>query len=139
MENRVKFPACLATLLITCLPTALHAEWRQLAAGPMGRISYDTASVKVQDGKTQLQYRIDYRTLVLDPATQKTAGSATIRVAVDCRGKTVAFLSSETHAGAEGKGAVVDRTVAKAPTAEPVSEASSNHLLWNAACNAPKK
>jgi len=44
---------------------------------------------------------------------------------------------SETHAAAEGKGALVDRNVAKNPTSEPVTENSSNYLLWELACKPP--
>jgi hypothetical protein len=138
METRVKFPAYLATLVLVSLSTAVHAEWRELATGSVGKLSYDPASLRVKDGKAELKYRIDYRELITDPAKKVTMGSSTINVAVDCKAKTVSFLSSETHAAAEGKGKLVDRNVAKNPKAEPVTEGSSNLLLWQLAC-APKK
>jgi hypothetical protein len=119
------------------LSTAVHAEWRELASGSIGKLSYDPASMRVKDGKTQIKYRIDYRELITDPAKKVTMGSSTINVAVDCKAKTVSFLSSETHAAAEGKGKLVDRNVAKNPTSEPVTEGSSNLLLWELACKPP--
>jgi len=133
----VRYPACLAALVMVFLPTAVHAEWRELASGSIGKLSYDPASMRVKDGKTLLKYRIDYRNLITDPATKTTMGSSTINVSVDCKAKTVSFLSSETHAAAEGKGALVDRNVAKNPTSEPVTENSSNYLLWELACKPP--
>jgi hypothetical protein len=136
-ETRVKFSVCLAALLTLSVSTAVHAEWKELATGSVGRLSYDPASMRVKDGKTHLKYRIDYRNLITDPATKKTSGSSTINVAVDCKAKTLSFLSSETHAAAEGKGALVDRNVAKDPTSEAVTEGSSNQLLWDLACKPP--
>jgi hypothetical protein len=138
----VKFTAGLAALVAACLATGVLAEWREIVAGPIGRLSYDPASMRVLNGKTQLKYRLDYRDPAPDPATKKTVGSSTINVAVDCGAKTVSFLSSETHAAAGGKGKLVDRNVARNPTSEAVSEGSSNQLLWDLACKpsaAPKK
>jgi hypothetical protein len=119
------------------LSTAVHAEWRELASGSIGKLSYDPASMRVKDGRTQLKYRIDYRELITDPARKVTMGSSTINVSVDCKAKTVSYLSSETHAAAEGKGKLVDRNVAKNPRSEPVTEGSSNLLLWELACKPP--
>jgi hypothetical protein len=134
VETGVKFPAGLAAWVAACLSIGAHAEWRELVAGPIGRLSYDPASMRVLNGKTQLKYRLDYREALTDPATRKTVGSSTINVAVDCNAKTVSFLSSETHTAVEGKGKLVDRNVARNPASEAVTEGSSNQLLWELAC-----
>jgi hypothetical protein len=131
---RVKYPAIAAALIAASMSSAAHAEWRELATGSVGRILYDPASVRTQGRNTTLQYRIDYRELINDPVSKKTAGSTIVNVSIDCQAKTVTLVSTQTHAAREGKGEMVKREVIKAPTAEAVTEGSSNQVLWQTAC-----
>lgn len=130
----MKYPALLAALIAASMSPAVHAEWRELASGSVGRLVYDPASVRTQGRSTTLQYRIDYRELINDPISKKTAGSTIVNVSIDCQAKTVTLISSQSHTAREGKGEVVKRDVVKTPTPEAVTDGSSNQVLWQTAC-----
>jgi hypothetical protein len=130
----LKFLAFAAALITASVSPVAHAEWRELASGSVGRIVYDPASVRTQGRNKTLQYRIDYRELINDPVSKKSAGSTLVNVSIDCAAKTVTLLSSQTHAAREGKGEVVQRNHVKTPTPEAVTDGSSNQVLWQTAC-----
>jgi hypothetical protein len=134
----VKYPVFVAALITASMSPAVHAEWRELASGSIGRIVYDPASVRTQGRNTTLQYRIDYRELINDPVSKKSAGSTVVNVSIDCQAKTVSLVSSQTHAQREGKGEVVKRHDVKSPTPEVVTEGSSNQVLWQTVCSRPQ-
>lgn len=120
-----------AALLMLC--AGAHAEWKQIADSAFGTMSYDPASVKTQDGRTHLQYRIDFP-IERRGAQGKTYRSATMNVAVDCKAATVSVLDLRTNAETEGRGAVVEQQTLPPSPGEKVATDSSNAAIFKAAC-----
>lgn len=123
----------LAAVALLAICGGAHAEWKQLADSPVGTMSYDPASVKADQGRTRMQYRIDF------PGEHKntqgkTYRSATMSVAVDCKAATVSLLDLQTNVDANGQGAVVDRMTLPPSPGEKVTPSSSNEALFKAAC-----
>jgi len=123
----------LVAVALLALCAGAHAEWKQLAESPFGTMTYDTASVKPDQGRTRLQYRIDFPIERKNPAG-KTYRSATMTVAVDCKAATVSVLDLQTNAQNKGQGAVVDRQTLPPSAGEKVAPSSSNEAIFKAAC-----
>jgi hypothetical protein len=111
----------------------VHAEWRHLTEAPFGSMTYDTATTPTKDGKTLLQYRLEFATPRKNTAG-KDVSSATMHVAIDCAGHTVTLIDLTSHAGKGGQGDVVETQSFPSAPAEKVSAASSNQMLYDAAC-----
>lgn len=120
-----------AALLAFC--AGAHAEWKQLADSAFGTMSYDPASVKTEQGRTRLQYRIDFP-IERQNAQGKIYRSATMNVAVDCKAATVSVLDLQTNAATKGQGAVVDRQTLPPSAGEKVTTASSSEAIFKVAC-----
>lgn len=126
-------PLLSCALLAVC--AAAHADWKVLTESAFGTMTYDTASVHAAQGRTQLQYRIDFAQ-PRQNAQGKVYASSTMTVAVDCKQQTVSLLDLQTNAGPKGQGAVVDRLTAAPSAGEKVTANSSNEQVYKAACGA---
>jgi hypothetical protein len=124
-------------MLLACavlaLSTGASAEWKKLNESPFGTMTYDTASVRQDQGRTRVTYRIDF------PAPRKNAEgktylSASMDVAVDCKAATVMLVRLQTNAGSKGEGAVVDRVSVPPSAGEKVAPSSSNEAIFKVAC-----
>jgi len=124
-------PLLSCALLAVC--AAAHADWKLLTESAFGTMTYDPASVRSVQGRTQLQYRIDFAQ-PRQNAQGKTYGSSTMTVAVDCKQQTVSLVELQTNAGAKGQGAVVDRLTAAPSAGDKVTSNSSNAQVYKAAC-----
>jgi len=120
-------------LIVAC--AGAHAEWKVLSDSAFGSLTYDPASVKTEQGRTRMQYRIDFAQ-PRPNAQGKTYGSSTMTVAVDCKAQMVSLLEMQTNAGPKGQGAVVDKIVPMPSGWEKVASNSSNALVYKAACGA---
>ena len=123
----------LVAVALLALCAGAHAEWKQLADSPFGTMTYDTGSVKNEQGRTRLQYRIDFP-IERKNAAGKTYRSATMDVAVDCKAATVSVLDLQTNASPKGQGAIVDRQTLPPSPGQKVSSSSSNEAIFKAAC-----
>ena len=123
----------LAAAVLLTLCAGAHAEWKQLADSAFGTMSYDPASVKTQQGRTHLQYRIDFP-IERRNAQGKIYRSATMNVAVDCKAATVSVLDLRTNAETKGGGAVVEEQKLPPSPGEKVAPSSSNEAIFKAAC-----
>jgi hypothetical protein len=125
---------CLTCVLVAFCAAA-HAEWKPLTDSAFGSMLYDPASVHVENGIAQMQYRIDFAH-TRQNAQGKSFSSATMKVAVDCRRQTVSLLEMQTHEGHHGDGALAERYTPPAPAAEKVASNSSSAFVYKAACGA---
>jgi hypothetical protein len=128
MQRKILVP-----LALFAMSAGAHAEWKPLAQSAFGTMTYDTASVRPEQGRTHMQYRIDF------PAPRKngqgkTYSSATMDVAVDCKAQTVTLLDLQTNTGQKGQGQVVERQAIKDAKPEQVALSSSNASVFKAAC-----
>lgn len=123
----------LAAVALLAVCAGAHAEWKQLADSPFGTMTYDPASVKTEQGRTLLKYRIDFP-IERKNAEGKTYRSATMDVAVDCKAATVSVIDLQTNASPKGQGAIVDRQTLPASPGQKVSSSSSNEAIFKAAC-----
>ena len=123
----------LAAAALLVLSAGAHAEWKQIADSAFGTMSYDPASVKAEQGRTHMQYRIDFP-IERSNGHGKTYRSATMNVAVDCGAATVSVLDLRTNAGNKGEGAVVDQQTLPPSAGEKVVASSSSAALFKVAC-----
>ncbi|HZZ91088.1 MAG TPA: surface-adhesin E family protein [Usitatibacter sp.] len=118
-------------LMMLC--AGAHAEWKLIKESPFGAMSYDPASVHADQGRTRMQYRLDF------PAPRKNAQgktylSATMDVRVDCGAQTINVVDLRTNAGSKGQGEVVDRQTLPPAPGEKISQSSSNVEIYKVAC-----
>ena len=123
----------LAAVALLAVCAVAHAEWKQLADSPVGTMTYDPASVKTEQGRTHLKYRIDFP-IEHKNAEGKAYRSATMDVAVDCKAATVSVLDLQTNASPKGQGAIIDRQTLPAAPGQRVSSGSSSEAIFKAAC-----
>ena len=120
---------------LVAVSAAAHAEWKPLTESAFGSMTYDPASVRTEQGRTQMQYRIDFAQ-PRQNSGGKTYSSATMKVAVDCKQQTVTLLEVQTNAGPKGQGDVVERATVPPSAGEKVTSNSSNGQVYKAACGA---
>jgi hypothetical protein len=132
-DPMLRQPLLSCVLLVAC--AAAHAEWKLLTESAFGSMTYDPASVHAAQGRTQMQYRIDFAQ-PRQNAQGKVYASSTMTVAVDCKQQTVSLVDLQTNAGPKGQGAVVDKIAAAPSAGEKVTPNSSNEQVYKAACGA---